>query len=130
VVIFLLYRPRDVVAYVSLFALGHSATLIIGILGEVQVNAVLVDAIIGLSVAYKAFENMGGFRSLGVRPNPKAAVFIFGLCHGFGLASKLQAVTLSPDGLIMNILAFNVGVEIGQLLALTGMFVLLTLWRK
>lgn len=129
-VIFFLYRLRDVAVYVTLFALGHSATLLMGILGGIHVNPFGVDTLIGLSVAYKAFENMGGFRALGVHPNPKAAVAIFGLCHGFGLATKLQSVALSPDGLVINILAFNVGVEIGQIVALAALLLLFGLWRK
>lgn len=129
-VIFFLYRLKDVITYVTLFALGHSLTLLIGVLGGVHANPSLVDAIIGLSVAYKAFENMGGFRVMGVSPNPKAAVLIFGLFHGFGLATKLQSVTLSNDGLVINILSFNLGVEIGQIMALTAMLAVFTVWRK
>ena len=87
-------------------------------LGGINVNPYLVDAVIGLSVAYKAFENLDGFkRVFNWQPNPKAAVFAFGLVHGFGLATKLQDLTLSRDGLVANIISFNVGVEIGQLLA-------------
>ena len=129
-VIFFLYRLKDVALYVTLFALGHSTTLLLGVLGGIHADSYLVDAIIGLSVAYKAFENMGGFRALGVHPNTKAAVAIFGLCHGFGLATKLQSVALSPDGLVINIVSFNVGVELGQLLALSVMLAAFTLWRR
>lgn len=129
-VIFFLYRMRDVALYVTMFAVGHSITLLTGVLADINVNPYLVDAIIGLSVAYKAFENLGGFNKLiGWAPNPKAAVFIFGLIHGFGLATKLQDVTLSSQGLVANILAFNVGVEIGQLLALTLMVFFVVAWR-
>lgn len=129
-IIFFLHRLKDVAVYVTLFALGHSATLLLGVLGGVRADVHLVDAIIGLSVAYKAFENIGGFRVLGVQPDPKAAVFVFGLFHGFGLATKLQAFTLSPDGLVINILSFNVGVELGQIIALTIMLAVFTIWRK
>ena len=97
---------------------------------ENRPNVYLVDAIIGLSVVYKAFENLDGFRKFfGVSPNPKAAVFLFGLVHGFGLATKLQELTLSAEGLIANIIAFNVGVEIGQLLALVGLLFVINAWR-
>jgi hypothetical protein len=113
-VIFFLYRLKDVAGYVTLFAIGHSVTLLYGVLSDIHVNAHLVDAIIGLSVVYKALDNLGGFkRLLGFQPNTKAAVLIFGLFHGFGLATKLQEFTLAPDGLVPNIVAFNVGVEIG-----------------
>ena len=109
-VIFFLYRLRDVVAYVSLFTLGHSLTLLGGVLGDIRANAYIIDAIIGLSVVYKAFENMGGFeRLLGWRPNTKLAVMVFGLFHGFGLATKIQELTVSPNGLVANIVSFNVG---------------------
>ncbi|MEX2123523.1 MAG: HupE/UreJ family protein [Woeseia sp.] len=129
-VIFFLYRLKDVAVYVTLFALGHSATLLTGVLAGIHFNPYLVDAIIGLSVAYKAFENMGGFKALGLNPNTRAAVAIFGLCHGFGLATKLQSVSLSPDGLVANILSFNVGVELGQLVALAAMLIVFTFWRR
>ena len=129
-VVFFLYRARDVVAYVSLFTLGHSITLLTGVLANIPANAFIIDAIIGLSVVYKGFENMGGFeRVFGVRPNTRAAVLIFGLFHGFGLATKLQELGLRADGLVPNLVAFNVGVEVGQGLALMGVLLALTYWR-
>ena len=129
-VIFFLYRLKDVLLYVSLFTIGHSVTLLAGVLGGIHANAFLVDAIIGLSVVYKAFENMGGFRRLlGWQPDTRAAVLIFGLCHGLGLATKLQAFTLPTPGLVANIVSFNVGVEIGQMLALTAVLIALSYWR-
>jgi hypothetical protein len=129
-VIFFLYKPKDIAVYVTLFALGHSITLLGGVLGGVYVNVYLVDALIGLSVVYKAFENLNGFRTvLGFQPNAKVAVFSFGLAHGFGLATKLQEFSLSEDGLIANIVSFNVGVEIGQLMALAVLLFLINLWR-
>ena len=129
-VIFFLYRLKDVVQYVSLFTLGHSVTLLAGVLGGIRANASVVDAIIGASVAYKAFENLGGFeRIFGIRPNTRVAVLVFGLFHGFGLATKLQEFSLSPNGLVVNIISFNVGVEIGQFLALAAVLIVLTAWR-
>ena len=128
-VIFFLYRLRDVVMYVSLFTIGHSLTLLAGVLGNIRADAYVVDAIIGLSVVYKAFENMGGFERLRIRPNTAAAVMIFGLFHGFGLATKLQEFTIPENGLVANIVAFNVGVEIGQGLALTAVLLAITYWR-
>jgi hypothetical protein len=130
-VIFFLYRTREVAAYVTLFAIGHSVTLLYGVLGGTQVNAYFVDAIIGLSVVYKALDNLGAFRRwFGVQPNTKAAVLIFGFFHGFGLATKLQEFTLSQEGLIANIVSFNVGVEIGQLLALSAILIVMNFWRR
>jgi hypothetical protein len=128
-VIFFLYRLKDVALYVTLFAIGHSLTLLVGVLGGLHVNAYAVDAIIGLSVVYKAFENLGGFKRLGLQPNMKAAVLIFGLFHGFGLATKLQDLSISPDGLVANMISFNVGVEIGQFLALAVMLIAINAWR-
>ena len=129
-VIFFLYRPKHVVQYVTLFAIGHSITLLLGVLADLQVNAYIIDAIIGLSIVYKAFENIGGFkRLLGFEPNTKIAVFVFGLFHGLGLATKLQEFTISDNGLVTNIVSFNIGVEIGQILALSAVFILLSIWR-
>jgi hypothetical protein len=128
-VIFFLYRLKDVLLYVSLFTLGHSVTLLGGVLGDVRANAHIIDAVIGLSVVYKAFENMGGFERLGVRLNTRAAVIVFGLFHGFGLATKLQEFALPQNGLVTNIVSFNIGVELGQFLALTAILIGLTYWR-
>lgn len=129
-VIFFLYRFKDIAIYVTLFAIGHSTTLLAGVLGDFHVDPYLVDAIIGLSIVYKAFENLDGFQRLfGFKPNTKIAVLIFGFFHGFGLATKLQEFTLSKEGLVENIVAFNVGVEIGQLLALTFILIIFNVWR-
>jgi hypothetical protein len=130
-VIFFLYRLKHVALYVTMFSIGHSATLLLGVLMNLKVNPYLVDAVIGLSVAYKAFDNLGGFqRVFGVQPNTKLAVLGFGLVHGFGLATKLQALKLSKDGLVPNMIAFNVGVELGQLLALSAILLVMTAWRR
>src|SRR5438128_788664 len=129
-VIFFLYRMKDIVQYVSLFTIGHSVTLLAGVLGGIRADPYIIDAIIGFSVVYKAFDNMDGFqRFLGVQPNTRLAVLVFGLFHGFGLATKLQEFALSPNGLVANIVSFNVGVEIGQGLALTAVLIGLTYWR-
>jgi hypothetical protein len=129
-VIFFLYKLKDVVTYVSLFTLGHSITLLAGVLGGIHANSYVIDAIIGFSVVYKAFDNMGGFqRFLDFEPNTKLAVLIFGLFHGFGLATKLQDLDLAKNGLVTNIVSFNVGVEVGQVLALTAVLIVLSMWR-
>ncbi|PCH97646.1 MAG: hypothetical protein COB83_01610 [Gammaproteobacteria bacterium] len=130
-VLFFLYKSRDVLLYVSMFTLGHSVTLLFGVISDIQVNAYLIDAIIGLSVVYKGFDNLGGFqRILGKSPNAKLAVLIFGLFHGFGLATKLQEFQLPDDGLIANLIAFNVGVELGQFTALAFILLIINFWRK
>ncbi|HUD93197.1 HupE/UreJ family protein [Sphingobium sp.] len=129
-VIFFLYRLKDVGAYVTLFAIGHSTTLLLGVLLDIRANPFIIDAIIGLSVVYKAIDNLDGFRTwFGVSPNPKAAVLIFGFFHGFGLATKIQELTLAKDGLIPNLISFNIGVEMGQFMALTIILLLMNIWR-
>ena len=111
-VIFFLYRLKDVGLYVTLFALGHSITLLFGVLSNISISPYVIDAIIGFSVVYKALDNLGAFqRWFDYQPDTRAATLIFGLLHGFGLATKIQEFEISPDGLIANLIAFNVGVE-------------------
>jgi len=130
-VIFFLYRPKDVVVYVTFFTIGHSLTLLLGVLNDIAVNPYLIDAIIGFSIIYKGFDNLGGFRRLlGFQPSTKLAVLIFGLFHGFGLATKIQEFEIPDDGLLENLISFNVGVELGQFLALTIVFIALSYWRR
>lgn len=130
-VIFFLYRMKHIGIYVSLFALGHSTTMLLGVYFNVGINSFVIDAIIGLSVVYKALDNMGAFqRWLGFRPNTKVATLVFGLFHGFGLSTKILEYDISTDGLIPNLLAFNVGVEIGQLLALGAILIAMGYWRR
>jgi hypothetical protein len=130
-VIFFLYRPKEVLLYVSFFTIGHSITLLLGVMFNLAINAYLIDAVIALSIVYKGFDNLGGFqRFLGKQPNTKAAVLIFGLFHGFGLASKLQDFNMGRDGLFTNLLGFNLGVEIGQFIALAIVLGLITIWRR
>ena len=130
-VIFFLYRSRDVLIYVSMFTIGHSVTLLWGVIGDIQVNPYLIDAIIGFSVVYKGFDNLGGFkRVFAKQPSTKVAVLIFGLFHGFGLATKLQEFELTSQGLIANMIAFNIGVELGQFMALIFIVIAINFWRK
>lgn len=130
-VIFYLYKLKNVAIYVSLFALGHSVTLLAGVYYSANVSAYLVDAIIGLSIVYKALDNLGAFqRWFGFQPNTKIATLIFGFFHGFGLATKIQEFDVSRDGLLPNLLAFNVGVEIGQILALVAILIAMGYWRR
>lgn len=118
-VIFYLKNLREIVTLVSLFAIGHSITLTGGVLAGINISPYLVDAIIGFSVAYKGFDNLNGFTALfGERPSEKIAVLVFGLFHGLGLATKLQDLGLHRDGLLANLLSFNLGVELGQIAAL------------
>lgn len=130
-VVFFLYKLKDVAIYVSLFAIGHSLTMLAGVWYGWGINAYIIDAIIGLSVVYKALDNMGAYqRWFGFQPNTKAATLIFGLFHGTGLASKILDYKIADDGLLPNLLAFNVGVEIGQLTALALILIVMGYWRK
>ena len=130
-VIFFLYKLKHIGIYVSLFAIGHSTTMLLGVYFGTSINGYLIDAIIGLSVVYKALDNLGAFqRWFGFQPNTKIATLVFGLFHGFGLATKIQEYEMSRDGLIPNMLAFNVGVEIGQLLALAAILIVMSYWRR
>ncbi|GAB5460227.1 HupE/UreJ family protein [Hoeflea alexandrii] len=130
-VVFFLYHMRDVAIYVTLFAVGHSVTMLLGVWFGWGINAYIIDAIIGLSVVYKALDNLGAFQKwFGFQPNTKAATLIFGLFHGTGLASKILEYRIAADGLLSNLLAFNVGVEVGQLLALFVILIVMGYWRK
>lgn len=130
-VIFFLYRMKHIGLYVSLFALGHSTTMILGVYFNIGINSYIIDAIIGLSVVYKALDNIGAFqRWFGFQPNTKLATLIFGLFHGFGLSTKILEYEISPDGLVPNLLAFNVGVELGQLMALAVILIAMSYWRR
>ena len=130
-VIFFLYRLKDVSIYVTLFAVGHSVTLLTGVLMNVSVSAYIIDAIIGFSIVYKALDNMGAYqRWFGFQPSTKIATLVFGLFHGFGLATKILEYKISPDGLIPNLFAFNVGVELGQLIALGLILIVMGFWRR
>ena len=130
-VVFFLYRMKDVAVYVSLFALGHSSTMLLGVWYGWGINAYVVDAIIGLSVVYKALDNLGAYqRWFGYQPNTKLATLIFGFIHGTGLATKILDYEIAEDGLLANLLAFNLGVEIGQILALAVILIVMGYWRK
>ena len=129
-VIFFLYGMREIALYVSLFAVGHSVTMVLGVWFDFGINAFIIDAIIGFSVVYKALDNLGAFRAwFGVQPDTRVATLVFGLLHGFGLASKIIEYDISADGLLINLLAFNAGVEIGQLTALAVILLVMQRWR-
>lgn len=129
-VIFFLYGMKEIGIYVTLFAIGHSVTMLAGVWFNFGINSYIIDAIIGFSVVYKALDNLGAFQKwFGVKPNTKVATLIFGFLHGFGLSSKILDYNISPDGLLPNLLAFNVGVEIGQLTALAAILVVMNRWR-
>ncbi|WP_280840557.1 HupE/UreJ family protein [Micromonospora sp. A200] len=113
---------RRAAKLISLFALGHSITLFTAAVADWHVNPVLVDIVVALSLVFVGV--------VGLRGRPKnwtwfaAAVFAFGLVHGLGLATRLQDLGLPSDGLIPRVLAFNLGVEIGQLIAAVAMLMI------
>jgi len=131
-VIFFLTNFKDIVKFITAFTIGHSITLIFATFLEISANYYLVDAVIALTVFYKGFDNVDGFRKyLGTDPpNLIKLVFAFGLIHGFGLSTRLQQLPLGDDGLLLRIISFNLGVEVGQILALSVMLILLAAWRK
>ena len=129
-VIFFLYGFKQIATYVTLFAIGHSTTMLLGVAFDFGISSYIIDAIIGFSVVYKALDNLGAFRLwFGFQPSTKAATLLFGFLHGFGLASRIIDYDISPDGLWPNLIAFNVGVEVGQLLALAAILVVMRYWR-
>ena len=129
-VIFFLYGMKQIATYVSLFAIGHSTTMLLGVWLDFGISSYIIDAIIGFSVVYKALDNLGAFRLwFGFQPSTKAATLLFGFLHGFGLASRIIDYDISPEGLWPNLIAFNVGVEVGQLLALAAILVAMSYWR-
>lgn len=129
-VIFFLYGMKEIGIYVTLFAIGHSVTMLAGVWFNFGIDSYIIDAIIGFSVIYKALDNLGAFRAwFGAQPDTKAATLIFGFLHGLGLASKIIDYNISPDGLLTNLIAFNVGVEVGQLTALTAILLVMNRWR-
>lgn len=131
-IIFFLTRFKDIVKYITAFTVGHSITLIIATFNAIQVNYFLIDAVIALSVCYIAFQNLDGFNKwLNVKaPNMLIMIFSLGLIHGLGLSTRLQQLPLSEDSLLMNILSFNIGIEIGQISALAVMLILISAFRK
>ncbi|PCK09296.1 MAG: hypothetical protein COA42_04635 [Alteromonadaceae bacterium] len=131
-VVFFLTRFKDILKFITAFTVGHSITLIVATLLEISANYYLIDAVIALTVCYKAFDNLDGFKRYFQMSSPNLTwmVFAFGLIHGFGLSTRLQQLPLGTDGLVLKILSFNVGVELGQIVALSIMLVILAGWRK
>jgi len=133
-VIFFLTGFKDVVKFVTVFTIGHSITLILATFMGITANYFVIDAVIALSVIYKGFDNLDGFKKhLKIEsPNLLGMVFAFGLIHGFGLSTRLQQIPLGDDNLniLIRIVSFNVGVELGQVAALAVMVAVLSLWRR
>ncbi len=133
-VVFFLTTTKDIIKFVTIFTIGHSITLIFATFMGITANYYLIDAVIAISVIYKAFDNNKGFQNyLGVKsPNLLVMVLVFGLIHGFGLSTRLQQLPLGEQNteMLLKIISFNIGVEIGQVLALIFMLIILTQWRK
>lgn len=131
-VMFFLTTFREIVTFITAFTIGHSITLIFATLYGIQANYFLIDAVIAISVIYKGFDNLDGFRKwFDVQaPNLLAMVLGFGLIHGFGLSTRLQHIGLPNEGLTSRLLAFNAGVEVGQIAALVAMTAVLSAFRR
>ena len=131
-VIFFLKGFKDILKFITVFTIGHSITLIAGTFLEIQVNEYVIDAIIALSVFYKGFENLEGFQKVFKTnsPNLLMMVFVFGLIHGLGLSTRLQSFDMGTDQLLLKIISFNVGVELGQIAALIPIVFLITKWQS
>lgn len=131
-IIFFLKGFRDIVVFITVFTVGHSIPLVFATLYGVSANPYIIDAVIAMSVAYKGLENLDFFRKYLQRPSPNLLimVFSFGVIHGFGLSTRLQQLPLPEEGLILRILSFNVGVEVGQIIALAIMLPFVSAWRK
>lgn len=131
-VIFYLSGFKDIIRFITAFTIGHSITLIFATYLGIQVNEYLIDAVIALSVLYKGFENLGGFEKVfNVKsPNLLAMVFTFGLIHGLGLSTRLQSFDIGTEQFLAKIVSFNVGVELGQVLALIPIIFVINRWKK
>ncbi|MCI5083318.1 MAG: HupE/UreJ family protein [Saprospiraceae bacterium] len=130
-VIFYLSGFKDIVRFITAFTIGHSITLIFATYWGIKADEHLIDAVIALSVLYKGFENLGGFEKLFkvASPNLLMMVFIFGLIHGFGLSTRLQSFDLGGGQFLAKIVCFNIGVELGQILALIPIVFIITRWK-
>lgn len=130
-VVFYLSGFKDIVKFVTIFTLGHSITLIGATYLGIKTDEHLIDAIIAISVLYKGFENLGGFEKIKVKsPNLLLMVLIFGLIHGLGLSTRLQSFEVGKEQFLAKILSFNIGVELGQILALIPIVFLISQWKK
>jgi len=130
-VIFYLTSFKDIVRFITVFTIGHSITLIGATYLGIKADEHLIDAVIALSVLYKGFENLGGFKKLTGfdSPNLLLMVFIFGLIHGFGLSTRLQSFDIGTDQILAKIVSFNIGVELGQVLALIPIVFIISKWK-
>jgi len=130
-VIFYLSGFKDILRFVTIFTIGHSITLIGATYLGIKADEHLIDAVIAISVLYKGFENLGGFKRIfGIKsPNLLFMVFIFGLIHGFGLSTRLQSFDMGTGQFLEKIISFNIGVELGQVLALIPIVFIITKWK-
>nr|WP_297912604.1 HupE/UreJ family protein [uncultured Allomuricauda sp.] len=131
-VIFYLNGFKDIIRFITVFTVGHSITLIGATYLGIRADEHLIDAVIALSVLYKGFENLGGFENLLKikSPNLLFMVFTFGLIHGFGLSTRLQSFEVGKSQFLAKIVCFNIGVELGQVLALIPIVFLITRWKS
>lgn len=131
-IVFLIKSRSQIIKLITAFTLGHSITLIFATINSIQVNSYIIESTIAFSVCYIAFVNLKGFEKLfNIKPlNTLVMVFIFGLIHGLGLSSILQQFPLKSESLLSNIISFNIGIEIGQLIAIFIIYLILSMIKK
>lgn len=130
-VVFYLKGIKDIIKFISVFTLGHCITLIGATYIGIRADEHLIDAVIALSVLYKGFENLGGFEKMKLTPpNLLMMIFSFGLIHGLGLSTRLQSFDVGTNQFLAKILSFNIGVELGQVIALIPIVILISYWKR
>lgn len=118
-------KLKPIVWQVSMFTIAHSITLALGITGLVVLSPAIVEPLIALSITVICVENLFGDRFRKLR---LAIVFAFGLLHGLGFAGVLSEIGLTTERFVSSLLAFNIGVELGQLSVVLLCFALVGWW--
>lgn len=118
-------KLRPIVWQVSMFTAAHTLTLALGITGIVTLPASIVEPLIALSITVICIENLlaGSFR-----PSRLVVVFLFGLLHGLGFAGVLSDIGLNSQRFFSSLIAFNIGVELGQLAVVLMCYALAGWW--
>jgi len=114
--LFIAGTPRRVLATITGFTAAHSVTLALSALDVVRLPTSAVEGVIALSIVFLAVEIVKGPRQTLTWRHPTAVAGSFGLLHGFGFAAVLREVGLPEDGLVTALFAFNLGIEVGQVL--------------
>ncbi len=103
---------KEVLKIITAFTVAHSITLLLAAMQVVSLNSRIVESVIAFSICFVALENL--FKK---KVNYRWLVtFGFGLIHGFGFASVLQELIVGKSNLLVSVVSFNLGVEVGQLM--------------